>query len=85
MYHSYAVDPAHPCRPTLEIEAVVREGDVDSGPLLLSVAECATLAGGADVVRPCLDRLRSSGRIVDHLGVSYVSFPTWTPIDLEHR
>jgi len=85
VYHSYVVDAANPCRPTLEIEAVVRDGDVDSGPLLLSVAEWATLAGGPDVVRPCLDKLRSQGRIVDHLGVPYVAFPTWTPIDLEKR
>jgi hypothetical protein len=85
VYHSYVVDPANPCRPTLELEAVVREGDVDSGPLMVSVAEYATLAGGADVVRPCLARLREQGRIVEHLGVPYVSFPTWTPVDLEQR
>lgn len=85
VYHSYVIDPAHPCRPTLEIEAVVRAGDVDDGPLLLSVAEYATLAGGADVVRPCLDKLRRQRRVVDHLGVPYISFPTWTPIDLERR
>ena len=66
-------------------ERAVIDGDVDSGPLMISVAEWATLAGGADVVRPCLDKLRSQGRIVDHLGVAYVSFPTWTPIDLEKR
>lgn len=85
IYHSYVVDPSHPCRPVLEVEAVVRDGDVDAGPLLLSVAEYAVHAGGADVIRPCLDRLRGAGRIVDHLGVPYVAFPTWTPIDLEKR
>ncbi|HEX4904124.1 MAG TPA: hypothetical protein VFU93_01640 [Acidimicrobiales bacterium] len=85
VYHSYVVDPANPCRPTLELEAVVRDGDVDAGPLMVSLAEYATLAGGPDVVRPCLDRLRERGRIVDHLGVPYVTFPTWTPIDVEHR
>jgi hypothetical protein len=85
VYHSYVIDPANPCRPTLELEAVVRDGDIDSGPLLVSLAEYATLAGGPGVVRPCLNRLRERGRIVDHLGVPYVAFPTWTPIDLEHR
>jgi hypothetical protein len=85
VYHSYVIDPAHPCRPTLELEAVVRAGDVDDGPLLVSVAEYAVLAGGPEVVRPCLDRLRERGRIVEHLGVPYVSFPTWTPIDVEQR
>ena len=85
VYHSYVIDPAHPCRPTRELEAVVREGDVDEGPLMLSLAEYATLAGGPEVVRPGLDRLRERGRIVDHLGVPYVTFPTWTPIDVERR
>ena len=85
VYHSYVVDPANPCRPMLELEAVVRDGDIDAGPLMLSLAEYATLAGGPEVVRPCLDRLRDRGRIVDHLGVPYVTFPTWTPIDVEHR
>ena len=85
VYHSYVVDAANPCRPTLELEAVVRAGDVDSGPLMLSVAEYATLAGGPDVVRPCLTKLRDQGRIVEHLGVAYVSFPTWTPVDVEQR
>ena len=85
VYHSYVIDPAHPCRPTLELEAVVREGDVDAGPLMLSLAEYATLAGGPEVVRPCLDRLRERGRVVDHLWVPYVTFPTWTPIDVERR
>lgn len=85
VYHSYVVDPSSPCRPTLEIEAVVRDGDVDAGPLLLSLAEWATLAGGPDAVRPCLERLRARGRIVDHLGVPHLAFPTWTPVDLERR
>jgi hypothetical protein len=85
VYHSYLVDAANPCRPTLELEAVVREGDIDSGPLMVSVAEYATLAGGADVVRPCIPRLREQGRVVDHLGVPYITFPTWTPVDLEQR
>lgn len=85
VYHSYVVDASHPCRPMLELEAVVRAGDVDSGPLMVSVAEYSTLAGGPSIVRPCLDKLRGQGRIVEHLGVPYVSFPTWTPIDLERR
>jgi hypothetical protein len=85
VYHSYVVDPSHPCRPVLELEAVVREGDIDSGPLMISVAEYAALAGGREAVAPCLDKLRRQGRIVEHLGVPYVAFPTWTPIDLERR
>ena len=85
VYHSYAVDPSKPCRPVLEVEAVVREGDVDAGPLLVSVAEWAAMAGGPDLVRPCLARFRQAGRLVDHQGVVYLSFPFWTPVELEHR
>ena len=33
VYHCYAVDTSHPCRPTLEVDAVTREGDLDTGPL----------------------------------------------------
>jgi hypothetical protein len=85
VYHSYLVDASHPCRPQLELEAVVRPGDIDSGPLLVSVAEYAALAGGPSVVRPCIDALREQGRIVDHLGVPYIAFPMWTAIDVEQR
>jgi hypothetical protein len=85
VYHSYAVDRSNPCRPVLEVEAVVRAGDVDAGPLLVSVAEWAAMAGGPELVRPCLPKLRDAGRIVDHLGAPYLSFPFWTPVELEHR
>ncbi len=85
VYHCYAVDTSTPCRPTLEVEAVVRAGDVDTGPLLVTLADYAVMAGGADVVRPCLAALADKGRIVDHLGAPHVSFPFWTPVDLEHR
>lgn len=83
VYHCVVVDPAAPCRPTLEVEAVVRPGDADGGPLLVPLAEYATMAGGIDVVRPCIDRFRAAGRIVDHLGVAHLSFPFWTPLYLE--
>ncbi len=82
VYHSSLIDPSHPCRPTLEVEAVLREGDADAGPLLLPVAEYVLMAGGAEVARPCLDTLAARGRIVPHLDVPHVSFPTWTPVDI---
>ena len=62
---------------------MLRPGDADEGPLLLPLADYATLAGGADVVRGCLPRLREAGRIVDHLGVAHVSFPFWTPLQID--
>lgn len=81
VYHCWTVDRSTPCRPTLEVEAVLRPGDAD-GPLLLSVPDYVTMAGGLDVARPCLDQLRAKGRTVDHLGVEHVTFPFWTPIDV---
>lgn len=82
IYHCAMVDRAHPCRPTLEVEAVLRSGDADQGPLLLSLAEYVVMAGGVEVARPCLDQLAAKGRIVDHLGVDHLTFPTWTPVDI---
>jgi hypothetical protein len=83
VYHCALVDGANPCRPTLEVDAVIREGDADAGPLLLPLSDYATLAGGAEVVRPCIDRFREGGRIVDHLGVAHLAFPFWTPVSLD--
>ncbi len=82
VYHCSLIDATHPCRPTLEVDAVLRRGDADTGPLLLPVAEYVVLAGGLDVARPCLDVLAGRGRIVEHLDVTHLSFPTWTPVDI---
>ncbi|MEY2565842.1 MAG: hypothetical protein QOE35_371 [Actinomycetota bacterium] len=79
VYHCYAVDGTNPCRPTLEVEALVRPGDVDQGPLLVTVADYLRMAGMEDGPR-CLHELARKGRIVEHLGVEHVSFPTWTPV-----
>jgi hypothetical protein len=85
VYHSHPIDTANPCRPTLEVEALVRDGDVDSGPLHLAVAEYAVMVGDTEVGRRCVAELREKGRIVEILGVAYIAFPTWTPVDVEHR
>ncbi len=84
VYHSHAVDLSHPCRPTLEVDAVVRAGDVDDGPLHLPLAEYLVMTG-AVAGRPCLDELRRRGRVVDILGVPHLRFTTWTPVELEQR
>jgi hypothetical protein len=82
VYHCWCVDSAHPERPTLEVDARLRPGDADaeSGPLRLSVADYIPMAGGLEVARPCLDELNRKGRIVEHLGVPHISFPTWTTV-----
>lgn len=82
VYHCWVIDRSTPCRPELEVDAATREGDVDAGPLLLSVADYVTMAGGMPLVADCLRDLQAKGRIVDHLGVAHISFPIWTPIDL---
>ena len=77
VYHCWCVDAASPCRPVLEVD---RPGDADaeSGPLLLSIADYIAMAGGLEVAGPCLDELRAKDRIVDHLDVPHIAFPTWT-------
>ncbi len=81
VYHSYVIDQSKPCKPTLVLDALVRDGDIDSGPLMVSLAEYAALAGGPELVAPCIPHLRKKGRIVDHMGAAYLAFPTWTPLD----
>jgi hypothetical protein len=77
--HCYAVDTSNPCRPTLEVEAITREGDVDQGPLLVSAADYLRMVG-RDAAGACLDELRRRGRLVEHQGVTHLRFPTWTSV-----
>jgi hypothetical protein len=78
VYHCWCTDATNPCRPTLEVDALLRPGDADadSGPLLLSVADYIAMIG-REAARPCLDQLARKGRIVEHLGVDHIAFPTW--------
>ena len=79
VYHCYALDTANPCRPTLEVDAVTRDGDVDQGPLLVSAADYLRMVG-AEAAEACLEELRRRGRLVAHQGVTHLRFPTWTPV-----
>lgn len=81
VYHCWCVDDSNPCRPTLEVDALLRPGDADaeSGPLLLAVPDYVAMLG-PEVARPCLEELDRRGRVVDHLGVAHLSFPTWTTL-----
>lgn len=80
VYHCWCADPSQPCRPTLEVEALLRPGDADEGPLLVSVADYVAMAGGPEVAARCLEQLDAKGRIVEHLDVAHISFPTWTRV-----
>jgi hypothetical protein len=79
VYHCHAIDTTNPCRPTLEVDALTREGDLDVGPLLVSVAEYMVMVSD-DVARSCLPELDRRGRLVHRDGVPYLAFPTWTPV-----
>lgn len=82
VYHCWCVDDAHPARPTLEVEAILRPGDADaeSGPLLLGVADYVAMLGGPARARLPLAELRRRGRIVRRLGVDHIVFPTWEQV-----
>lgn len=77
VYHCHAVDLSNPCRPTLEVDAVTRPGDLDIGPLLVTWADYARMVG-SEAAHRCGPRLRDQGRLVEHLGVAHIAFPTWT-------
>ncbi|HMG44113.1 MAG TPA: hypothetical protein VK611_22465 [Acidimicrobiales bacterium] len=81
VYHCVCIDRTHPCRPTLEVDALLRPGDADAeaGPLLLTVSEFAAMVDDPLQARRCFDELKAKGRIVERLGVLHVSFPTWAP------
>jgi len=82
VYHCWPVDRTQPCRPTLEVEAVLREGDADTGPLLVAVPDYIAMVGDLATARPCLRELAAKGRIVEHLGVDHISFPLWTRVEV---
>jgi hypothetical protein len=77
VYHSACLDPSNPSRPTLEIDAVIREGDVDDGPVLLPWADFVFMVG-KPVADRCYAGFAEAGRIVDHLDVKHLAFPLWT-------
>lgn len=82
VYHCWPVDRSDPERPTLEVDALLRDGDADAeaGPLLVTVSDYGAMVGDPAVARRGIDDLRRKGRIVDFLGVEHVSFPTWTRV-----
>ncbi|HZT65872.1 MAG TPA: hypothetical protein VFA11_08785 [Acidimicrobiales bacterium] len=79
VYHCYAVTDDNPCRPTLEVDARTGPGDLDAGPLMVTWGDYVRMAG-LERAEQCVEELRRRNRLVTHLGVVHVSFPTWTPV-----
>jgi hypothetical protein len=77
VYHCHCLDPSDPGRPTLEVDAVLREGDAD-GPLLVAVADYKRMIG-FDAAIANLATLRDAGRTTVIDGVEYLTFPLWRP------
>lgn len=84
VYHSVCLDRSNPHRPTLEVEAVVADGDLDEGPVLLPWADFIYMVGKATADR-CYPDFAAGGRIVEHLGVKHLAFPLWTAGDITRR
>lgn len=80
IYHCYLTDAANPSRPTLEVDAVLRPGDADDGPLLLPVPTFMALLGGPEPARPILREMARRGRIVTRQHVAHLTFPTWVAV-----
>ena len=79
VYHCVVLDPTNPCRPTLEVDARTQEGDLDAGPLLVTIDDWARMVGDPDTAKACLPELKRRGRLEERMGVLHVTFPTWTP------
>ena len=81
VYTCIGLDRSNPCSPQLEVDARTLPGDLEGGPLLLSLTEYAfwTQMGHG---HPCVAELYRKGRIADHLGSPHVTFPTWEVLSI---
>lgn len=75
VYHCHCADASDPGRPTLEVDAILRDGDAD-GPLLVSVADYKRMLG-FPLASAQLPALRSAARTTVIDGVEYLTFPLW--------
>jgi hypothetical protein len=78
VYHCHCIDPTDPGRPTLEVDALLRDGDAD-GPLLVTVADYKRMVG-FPVAAAHLPALRDAGRLTTVDRVEYLTFPIWEPV-----
>ena len=81
VYHCACVDPRDPAHPTLEVDALLRDGDAD-GPLLVAVADFKRVLG-FEATKACLGEFRRTGRTEIHDGVEYVTFTIWQMVTPE--
>lgn len=81
VYNVRLLDSASPSTVTLVVDAVLRPGDADEGPLLVPLPELVVVLGDA-AAKEIVPMLRSKGRVVDHDGVAHVTFPFWTPAEI---
>ncbi|AKL72587.1 hypothetical protein IMCC26256_11287 [Actinobacteria bacterium IMCC26256] len=75
VYQCTCPDTSSPERPTLEVDALLRDGDAD-GPLLLPMADLKRMLGFSIAEHHILS-FRESGRSEFRDGVEYLSFPVW--------
>ncbi len=80
VYNVRLLDAASPNKVSLVVDALLRPGDADEGPLLVPLPELVAVIGDQAADRIVPD-LRNRGRVVDHQGVAHVTFPFWTPVE----
>lgn len=80
VYNVRLLDSSSPKTVSLLVDAILRPGDADEGPLLVSLPELVAIIGDA-AADQLVPTLRKRGRVVDHDGVAHVSFPFWTPVE----
>ncbi|MGI9603880.1 MAG: hypothetical protein ACR2QE_18495 [Acidimicrobiales bacterium] len=78
IYSSRLVDASNPDRLGLIVDAILRPGDADEGPLLMPVPELVVHIS-EPIARRLLPGYRRQGRMVDHFGVTHLAFPFWEP------
>ena len=79
VYQCHCIDDSDPGRPTLEVDALLRDGDAD-GPLLVTVADYKRMVGFAAAAAH-LPTLREAGRLTTIDRVEYLTFPIWRPVE----
>ena len=80
IHNCVLIDGANPHRPILEVDALLRPGDADEGPLLLPAPQFMALCGGPDAADGPMRSLRDAGRLETRQGITHISFPFWEPV-----